>query len=32
MKRSLFHRFIEGQTHLSTSWHFIMSLTLNELI
>ena len=29
MKSNLF-RFIEGQTHFSTSWHFKMSLTLNQ--
>ena len=31
MMRNLF-QFIEGQTHLSTSWHTKMSLTFNELI
>ena len=29
MKRNLLW-FIEGQTHLSTSWHAKMSLTVNE--
>jgi hypothetical protein len=30
--KNILYRFMEGQTHFSTSWHAKMSLTLHEPI